>query len=160
MNNRLSLKVKAVNTANMYAKSIYPTLHTYFKQYVGEKIEKVDGSLLKKVKDNIPNIDMDKCVEDGCNISFTAYRQTSNYSLSYVAKVCVSNGDGCAYHSSTVYIGEMNNGVLENVNYEEPTGRTDYTAEEIVDARKKIEDAKKVVSELERAVNEFGMYDN
>jgi hypothetical protein len=160
MKNRLSLKVKAVNTANTYAKYVYPLLHDYFKQYVGQKIDKADGSLLKKIADNLPNLKIEDRTEDGCHVSFMTYRNSSNYTLSYTAKVCVSNGDGCAYQEVTVYIGDYKHCLLENVRYEEPNRRTDYTAEEIVEARKKIEDAKKVVSELERAVYEFGMYDN
>jgi hypothetical protein len=159
MNTRLQTKVKAVNTANRYANLIYPALHEFFKLYVGQKIEKQDGTLLKKIADTVPVIKIDDKIEDGYNISFMMFRNTSNYTISYTAKVCVSGHGECCYHSVSVYIGDMKCGVLENVKYEAPNHRTDYTSEEITGVRKQIQETKKVVSSLESKICEFGEYD-
>ena len=158
MNNRLTLKVKAVNFANQYAKVLFYQLSPYFSQFVGQKIEKVDGTLLKKIADNLPNINQADGRPDGLHVSFMTYRNNSRYTLSYVAKVCVSGSDGCAYHEATAYIGNLEDGVLKDCKFGEPSYRTDWTPEEVTHGRGLVEKARRELSEAESAIREFGQY--
>lgn len=158
MNNRTTLKVKAVNLANQYAKVLFHQLNPYFAQFVGQKIEKTDGSLLKKVADNLPNINQADGRPDGLHVSFMTYRNNSRYTLSYVAKVCVSGNGHCAYHEATAYIGDMDGGVLKNVKYTEPEGRTDWTEDEVIRGRGLVEKARRELSDAESHIREFGQY--
>lgn len=160
MNNKLSLKVKAVNECNKYANEIYPILHEYFKKFVGQKIETVDGNLLKKISDNLPNIKKSDIQENNLNISFMIYRNHSRYSLNYIAKVCVSTGDGCCYHEIYVNIGETRSSILIKVEYYNRYGRIDYTEQEIIDLRNQYKEAKRIADEIESKLSSFGHYDN
>lgn len=157
---RLTLKVLAVNYANEYAKQLYPLYQEHFKNFVGQQIEKVDGSLLKKVANGLVFGEKSDIKVQGYHISFTKYRQNSRYTLSYVAKVCVSGSQGCSYHEAVIYLGDMNCGVLENLKFEAPSGRTNWTKDEVIQSRCIVERAKRELSGAESVIREFGQYDS
>ena len=148
----LAARVRGVNNANRYAvEVVYPQLVAVFTPLVGQKIEKVDGSLLAKYESLLPKF------EDG-NV-LHVYRHRSNYSLAWVVKTCESvPPHGCTYHETVVYIGEMSNGVLTKI-CDPLKAKCNYTVEEVVEARKVHEAAKKKASDALSALHPFGEYD-
>ena len=149
--NRLSPKVKAVNVANAYGIELYDKLAAVFTPLVGCKIEKADGTLLAKVAKLMPSLPH--------GVGLSVYRYTSNYSLMYVVKTCESDGyNGCMYHETSVYIGEMRDGVLVKL-CNKPELRTDYTVAEVEANRKAYEVAKEAASQAESKLHPFGEYD-
>ncbi len=122
----LAAQVEAVNAANKVAGVLYEKLVPIFTPFVGQKIEKVDGTLLAKIVKLLPDFNRSP--------SLTVYKLRSDYSLAWVAKTCVNSG-GCAhYYETTSYIGEMRDGVLVKIG-DPCIRRTDYTAEEVTEKR-------------------------
>ena len=152
MDNRqaaLKAKVKAVNKAHTEAKRLYGILQPIFASLVGEKIEKVDGSLTQKVLKLVPDLGA-----DGRNVR--VWRTRSNYSLAWSISVSENyNETTCLYYETTVYIGNMRDGVLTDVNYDAPESRTDYTVDEVVAKRAAVKVAEKVLSDAQGVLFPF-----
>jgi len=120
----------------------------FFRPYVGQKITKQDDSLMKKVKDALPEL-------PDC---YASYPDTSTYNLRWQVRVCVSNSEiepgscGCAYEDVYVYLGKFQNGdgVLTELDEspEETNRRTDYNYEELEAARAEV---KRLEDELDKA---------
>jgi len=150
MNHSLILPARVIarNRANANAMALYDLLSKVFAPFVGQKIEKVDGSLLAKVQASFPKI------------TFFFYRYRSNYSVCYVAKECqsLSDGNSCVYEETTVYIGDVRDGVLQSL-YPRPSFRHDWTVEEVQKLRHEAEEAEKIASDAKSKLCEFGMYD-
>lgn len=146
----LQAKVEAVNLANRYANEIHPILSAAVTPFVGQQVLKVD-QFLAKVKKVIPEL--------ACTVPLHVYRNTSDYSLSWTVKTCVSDGRGHAvYHETTVYVGELRNGVLTQLSSFEKL-REDYTAEEVERLRAAYREAKSVADKAHSALHPFGEYD-
>lgn len=152
----LSAKVAAVNKANAYALEIYPRLRLVFEPLVGQKILKVDGTLLAKVEKLLP--------EFPCSPGLHAYESSSDYSLRWCVKTMESyqsRQSDCqiaSYYEADVYIGTLENGVLTKL-YEPPILRTDFTVGEISNLRAAYEKAKEAAREARSALGPFGEYD-
>lgn len=157
---RTKLKVDAVNAVHKYAMELYPKLVEIFKPYVGQKILKVDGSLLAKFKPLVDALDLP------CNGKTHVYRQHSDYVLSWEAKMTffapnTENPHYSDHHQSetqSVRIGELKNGVLEKI-YPAPVLRTDYTVAEIEQKRQAYREAKKLADEAHSQLYPFGEYE-
>lgn len=148
---RLVARVNAVNKANAYGMELHTQLTAIFAPFVGTKIEKVDGTLLAKVKNLLPPFPSTPALH--------VYRQTSNYSLVYVVKTCeLIPPHGCIYADTSVYIGEMDVSTLVKLS-DKPVFRTDYTVEEVQANRAAYEAAKKLASEAESKLFPFGEVD-
>ena len=148
----LEARVKGVNAANAFANELYPRLVSVFGSFIGEKITKVDGDLMQKVVKGIESLAFPNTVK------ISVYRYRSDYSIVYVVKTC-EQVDGIAYyHESSVYVGEMSNGVLTKL-CNPPALKTDYNADVVAGLRVKHEAAKKAASEAESALFPFGEYD-
>lgn len=154
--NYLAAKVAVVNNANKYALELYPSLRAIFEPFLGQKIEKADGTLLKKIAELIP--------DHICNTSIHVYRHTSDYSLAWVVKTNESypnNRGDChlaVYHETVVYVGHMRSGFLEKF-YDAPGFRHDYTVEEIIAKREEYKIAKGIADKCLSALFPFGEYD-
>lgn len=150
MNQNLSLSARVIarNRANANAMALYDLLSKVFAPFAGQKIKKVDGTLLAKVQASFPKI------------TFSFYRYRSNYSVCYVAKECqsLSDGNSCVYEEATVYIGDVSNGVLVKL-YDRPELRTDWTVEEVQKLRIEAEKAKEAARKAESKLLEFGTHD-
>lgn len=148
----LEARVRGVNAANHYANLLYPKLLSVFGNFVGEKIEKVGGGLLQKVQNGVNTLGLPKTVK------LSVYRHASSYSLVYVVKTCETVDGGAYYHETSVYVGEMANGVLTKI-LPAPTFKTDYKAEDVKAARLAYEAAKKAAGVAHSAMFPFGEYD-
>ncbi len=137
---QLTAKVKAVNLANAYAMELYPVLAKIFGPFVGYQIEKKDGPLLAKIAKLLP--------EMPCTTHIHVTRYPGNCILAWLVKTCEMYSDhSCLYHEVMLYIGHMSNGILDSL-YDTPHLRTDYTVEEIEEARRKFRTAQKIAEDL------------
>lgn len=149
---KLEARVIGENYVNEQANKLFYILNEYFTPLVGCKVVKADGSLLKKIQDDMPEIDFPKC---------TVYKNSSNYVLSWSVKVCV-NYEGRAYYSeATVYIGDLVGTKLSMLypSEQQASRKTDYTVEEIEAAREEYKQLEKQLNDARSKLFPFGEYD-
>jgi hypothetical protein len=153
----LEARIRGVNRANACANELAPKLAEVFEPLIGQKIEKVDGPLLLKVEKLV------EPVLPSYSHELHVYRHTSPYQLAYTVKTCEPQDKGdyqvAHYHETTIYVGEMNNGVLVRLNPMPTTFRTDYTASGITAARDAYKQAKAKADEAHSMLYPFGEYD-
>lgn len=155
--NALAAKIAAQNEANKAAIELYSKAVEPLKAFVGQKILKVDGTLLEKVKKVLPEL---------VNTNeFRAYYTTGGgYSLRIaitVNKSSPSRRSDCQlaqYQESSAYLAGLRDGVLVKL-YDAPQLRADFTEEEILMARKDLEYAKKAMSVAQSKLCGFGEYE-
>lgn len=152
--NALSAKIAARNEVNAIANASFADAIAALQPFVGQKVCKVDGSLLEKVKKALPDTSLDP---------HCWYSTGHGYSLVLNVKVITSaatKGDYqiAHYAEATVYLGHLSNGVLTEL-YDAPSYKTDYTEDFVRAARLEAESADKVKREAESKVHYFGMYD-
>ena len=156
----LAAKVAAVNAANAEAIRLHPILSAVFAPLIGSKIEKVDGPLLESVKKLMPALPN--------TVALSVFRSPSRYSLVWTVKACESYDggtrftNGCIYHETSCYIGELDGAILKALVPFENTlkgVRTDWTENEVAALRAKAEATKKAASEALSALHPFGEYD-
>jgi hypothetical protein len=147
---KLTAKVAAVNRANEYAARLYAALSANFAPLVGQKILKVDGTLLAKHERLVLP----------CSPDLHVYRHSSDYSLAWTVKTCeYMPPHSCMYHEVTVYVGDLRGATLEKMTVHPFTGRTDYSVEEITGKRLAAESAKRIADELRSDLYPFGEED-
>lgn len=148
----LEAKVVAVNRANEQAAVIHSTLADIVRPFVGQKIETATGDLTAKLRKLLPELPNSP--------SLRVYRYHSPYSLAWVVKTCVQYSKNfCIYHETTLYIGDLEAGVLKVVHELGPPLRTDYTVGEVLSSRAKYEAAKRAADAARDALYPFGEYD-
>ena len=157
---RTQLKVDAVNAVHQAAMDLYPRLAEVFQPFVGQKILKINGSLLAKIKS----------MEDALNLPYrpglSVCRRYNEYVLSWEVKVCKTApntdnpnfSDHCQYETHSLNIGELENGVLKKI-YPAPVLKTDYTVAEIEEKRRAYKEAKKLADEAHKNLYPFEEYD-
>lgn len=147
-NERLECKVKAVNAAHECGRMLFNELVEIFTPLVGEKVEKQDGDLLSKIKLLIPDF------SDGDRMY--VFKNHSKYSLSWTVKACcVAASNICIYHDISVYIGDLENGVLTKV-YPSFDARSDYTVEEVIRNREAYFKARQIANDARSLLFPFG----
>lgn len=149
----LQARVKAVNNAHEYAPKLFKLLTEVFAPFVGQQIEKADGTLLAKIVKVCPEL------PSGNRVS--VYRNRNRYSLCYYVKTCesIEGHCSCVYYECAVTIGDMENGTLKTINQEAPTYRSDYTPEEIKTKRQAHKVAQQKADEARYALGVFGESD-
>jgi len=152
MKTALECRVEAVNLANSYANEFYPKLVEVFTPFVGKKIYKQDGNLIKKIEYLVNNLNLPK------TINAFIYKPLTTFSLYYIVKICISNNGIAHYHKKYFYIGEVQDGVLTKT-YEKKEYKTDYNAKEVEQARLEYQEAKRLAREAESKFFLFGEYD-
>lgn len=142
----LTAKVIAVNRVNSVANEIYPKLVEVFKPYVGCKLFKTNGGFLKKIEDIVPSFDLPL---------MQIYRHNSEYNIAWTVKTSEQDGDStCLYYSTTVYIGNVSNGILTDIMSREDC-RTDFTVEEIHEKQRVLKEASKAYDNAKSALFPF-----
>ncbi len=136
---------------------LFDELAGFFRRLVGQKILKVDGTLLQKHANLLPELPCD-------HPRLHVYRRSSDYSLAWVVKACEQIGDshGCVYEEVTVDVGSLNGQTLESVRADEDFGpfREDFSVAEVEEKRRVFVQKRK---EFERARSDlypFGEHDN
>ena len=157
--NALSAKIAARNEVNLLANQSFANAIEALKPFVGQKVCKVDGSLLEKVKKALP-----PTMSANGSEAHSWYSTGHGYSLVLNVKTCKSartKGDYqiAHYAEAQVYLANLRNGVLESVYENAPTFRTDYTEDFVRAARLEVESADKAKREAESKIHYFGLYD-
>jgi len=155
----LAAKVAAQNEANRIANAMYLPATEALKPFIGQKVCKVDGGLLEKVKKVLP----EASAHEGNHGQRPYYSTGHGYSLTLQIRICEEakrrNGEQGSYYSEAVlYVADLRDGVLIKL-YDPNTRRTDYTEAEIIEARKAHEAAKTAVREAASKLVWFGEYD-
>lgn len=156
-NTPLEGKVAAQNRVNQLAMDCYAKAIEPLKQFVGQKILKVDGSLLEKVKKALPELPVLQC-----NRIFYTCQHGYNLRIAIDESIYAmrrSGVGGTYYVEASAYLCNIRDGVLTEL-YPKPELRTDYTHEEILMARKDLETAKAAMSLAQSRLQGFGEYDN
>jgi len=162
---RLEAKVRATNRVHAYVPKLREGLVQALTPFVGKKVFKQGGSLTAKVEQALEPLYKQEGSRDGHNgggrPSF--WRQQGQYRLAFGVRTSESiEGEeyGCLYAESTIYVGEVQGGVLVKFTDEERELRSDYTADEIEGKRKAAEEAREKAREAESACWPFGERDN
>lgn len=156
----LEARVMAVNEAHAYAAKLSVTLRELFRPLVGCKILKADGTLLKSVKETLPETLFPSTPR------LHVYRNVSDYSLGWMVKTCVtderSHGN---YYEVAVYVGDLGDKwtgqgqVLAKLNETPFAGRTDYTAADIQAKRERYKELQKLADDAKSAIYPFDLID-
>lgn len=155
--NEMAAQIKANNKANKIAGEVYEVLAAFFTPLVGKKIIKVDGSLMGKIKAELPALDF------GAGV--TVVRDSRNGSnLVWTVQVCEKvqtpagwRDAGSVYGSATVYVGSMPADVLTEM-AKPVTRRTDLAIEEVNTLLADYEAKKKIADQAESALYGTGLY--
>ena len=148
----------AINKANAEANRLQPLFLEAFRPFVGKKIL-THGGLAQKPKALVKSL-LPPWKADGYTTP-TTYRDPSNYALRFTVKVCVSakNGDGCAYHEASFYVGDLDGYYLKDVTGEASKLRTDHSVEEVRQLRKDLDEAEEAQRAAQSKLQPFGRYD-
>ena len=154
----LEAKVGARNQVNRDALSFYPAAIETLRPFIGQKV--LNQGHVKSMKlvaalpkfSNTPNL--------------SVYYSANAYSITLEMKVCVSyenrygeQGFAC-YAEQSIFLGEIDHHILTKLS-PPPTGlRTDYTVEEIIQARKELTAARDASRHAEYKLCYFGEHDN
>ncbi|MAG28105.1 hypothetical protein CMI47_21475 [Candidatus Pacearchaeota archaeon] len=156
---QLAARIVARNRANEVANQLYAEIIGIFRPLVGQKIVKVDGSLLGKIKDQLPKWDFpdDKFPKP----TVMVYKGSSTYTLSFTVKTCAQViGEGCCtYEECTVYVCDLDGQNVGERIYDPPNARTDFTADEVNRLREEYKTKKKAADEAHSALHPFGEID-
>ncbi len=149
--NKLEAKVKAINKAHAIAKEWFDKVAPIFVPFLNQKIIKADGYLLAKVEKLLP--------EQPNTFNLNIHKYITDYSVGFTIKTSEQVSDyGCLYYETTVYIGNLKNGVLTTLSTYEAL-RTNYTAAEILEKRQLYETALKISNDAKSNLHPFGDYD-
>jgi len=161
--NELDAKIAARNEVNALANESYQAAADALRPFVGQKVCKADGSLLKKVQEALPpsiqqsNGDAHSWYSTGHGYNVVLNVKTSKCTR---GKNWTPQNDYqvASYAEATLYIGHLQNGVLTGL-YDAPAYRSDYTAEFVREARKEAAIADEAKRAAESKIHYFGMYD-
>jgi hypothetical protein len=149
---KLKAKVEAKNAVNEADRYWRPRIKDFFREYVGKTVVKADGTtLVKRVSDQLDFLPGTPTLK----ITANAYGS----SLSFEVKTsAMYNDTSCLYETTSIYVGEIKDGVLLNI-ADAPTysvhHRSDWTVEEIEGIRAELEEAEKVVSAIKDRLGPF-----
>ena len=157
MNEMLKANVIAENKANKVANMLRPKLKEYFRDKVGQKVVKKDGSLLQKIKDDLSNFSW--FVNENNHIMI--YFDKSEYSLRWSIKVneMIEGKCACVYRESSVYVGNLRDGFLVDIDKHNDDLKVDYNVESILKLRECHKEAQQVADEIRSNLYPFGEYD-
>lgn len=153
---KLECKILTRNRVNQMVKETALAMITAVKPFVGKKVVLQTGDLSAKFKEVI------KKFTDNSTPKKQIYRVRSDYSLTFCVRT--SHTDelaGTFYAEQPFYLGELNDGVLENLQDIKYINdfRTDYKAEDILAAREELKITEQKVREIESKLYVFGRYD-
>lgn len=159
---RFLARVQAINLCAMFHNIFLKTLQDSFAPHVGEKILKVDGTLLEKFKKLMPKIedykDLPSLKDARATIHF--YRLNSDYSLGLCIRIDVFHDDKVGgNHESfecTAYVGDLRGQVLEKLNTPN-WHKSDYTSVEIFTQFKIAEELAEKARQAESALFPFSL---
>lgn len=153
MNDKLTARVVARNRVNAYANVFWKDLIDRLTPFVGCKVLKADGSLLKNVECRLPET-------PNTNALHVYHSSPRSYSLTWTVKACqqVPGECHCVYEELTIYVGELDGNVLKDLRpfSEYPEN---YMVADVLKAREEYREAERVASRLREALYPFGETD-
>jgi hypothetical protein len=156
----LHAKVAAYNRLHQKANELFPILKALFEPYLGQKVLKSDGELLKKIKESLPKVE-GQSIKASSGFRFN--HSKSCYSL-YFQLHCEEMGYSHANHSypayvdASLYIGDISGDELTKL-AEPPNFRADYDVDTILALRVETERLKRLAQETESKLHPFGLSD-
>lgn len=148
----LAAKVRGYNKVNAGANQYEKALIEAFRPLVGKKVLTKTG-LTIKAKEVLP--------DPKAFGLFRSWRDNSGYSLYWNVDVCEPKPDGgCVYCQTTVYVGEIENGILTKVLEPQKARFTGYTVEEVKARRQALREAREAMQTAQSKLDPFGEYDN
>ena len=151
----LDPKVRAVNEANRCGNKIYVALAPIFKNFVGSKVLKADGTLVSKVDKLIPNLRTSVLGDNLLNCyhmqGTLCWRVTSCYRV---------EGEDCViYRDTVIHIGSLDprSRILEEI-LPAPNLPEDYSAPVIRELRRQLITKEERVWQLRRRLSPFEVY--
>jgi len=151
----LKAKIASENRVNALVNDYAPAIFNNAKDLVGKPVFKADGSLRL---DALKILDLPKV-----NHPDTLFLNRSKYNLSFTFKTCCQEphenpafSDHCSYAETTVYIGDVENGILVTLKDPEPPHKTDYTLKEVRAAQAEAARAKEAYEKARAACFPFG----
>lgn len=156
----LAAKIAARNLANQTAMDLFPQMAEALKPFVGQKVCKVDGTLLKKVNEALPK---------GTNtVQTRGYYSVDDYTLAFRLTTTEHNKardwtpETQYQHPQsadrTLFLGHLRDGVLTEL-YDAQTFKTDYTEDFVVQTRKAVREAETALNQVRNSLGDFGMWD-
>lgn len=159
--NALEAKVQALNLANLTIVGRLPAVLESLKALVGQKILNQGNVISQKVKALLP-------LTASPTAQVQVWYHASNYSLSLHVKVACNYPDrsgeyhSCVYQEAYAHLGDIDGHTLKAIT-NGPNGhqfRTDYTAQEVKEARARLSAAQQAVRTEESRLQYFGDHDN
>ena len=154
----LEAKVGARNQVNRAAQSFYPAAIEALRPFIGQKVLNQGHVKSAKLVAALPKFSDTPAI--------SVYFKTGAYGISMEVKVCVSfenrygEQSSACYAEQSIFLGEIDKHTLTKL-CDAPTGlRTDYTVEEIFQARKELAAARTAMQHVEHKICCFGEHDN
>ena len=151
---KLEARVQVVNRVHHHANKLYPILVEFFTPYVGQKILKADGSVLKKIEEPLRVL-----LSANTDESLDIWKYNSAYTLNYTIKSHTTYDNIAYYHDVGLYIADLKHGEILEKFLNPPNFKTDYTEKQVEDARNHFKKAKEVYDQAKSALEPFGEYD-
>ncbi len=130
----LEIKVDLVNRVHTLCNGYKPVLIDAMRPFVGQKIVKADGSLTAKARAALDAVFT--AAPTDCHV----YYDASHCSLWVEIKGHENGERYTIYHKGAILIGYVTNQELAELKPDPCGYRTDYTADEVLKARKRIDD--------------------
>jgi hypothetical protein len=147
----LQARVKAHNKAVAYGKELYPKLAEIFHPLIGQKILKEDGKLLKKIASQLPKLPNSP--------DLSVHPNSIHYALIWTVKTTEWTESGSEHEAIALYIGVIQDGVLESVPVGPYAEKDDWTVEEVQQRRQVYQAAKRAAADALNDLGPFGEYD-
>jgi len=162
-------KAHAENEINKVLNALIPEVNLIFKSYLGKKVIKTDGDLIKDLKEQFNNIDYNQIelkplnkgnVEiSSCYIA-NSTRGFGSYSMTLKVKLCFCGGSYedktyyCFYHNKTYYFGELKEQILTKIEDFKPFEEINTDLEIIT-----FKNCQVLRDQLEKEQNKFKIYE-
>lgn len=155
--NQLAAKIAAQNEANATANRLARELLPVLRPFVGRKIYNADGSRFHQFKKALPEF---KEREPQIRIEerYGTLRACVKTCHTYPGRR--ADDSFATYAEASAPIGRTEGLSLESVIEHQAPYREDFSAEEIIAARKKVAEAKHALSLAQNTLYNFGEYDN
>ena len=157
---QLAAKVYGRNLVHAKILHYQPIFVAALEPFIGCKVQNVGGALSKRFMNAMPKIEDPEL--------FQVYVTSSDYGIRAEFRSCLtvkgSNAhmpdyNVACYTDTTLYLGELVNGVLVKVEDKPPQLRTDYTEAEVLAARAELKHAQEALSAAQSKLYCFGEYD-
>lgn len=169
--NKLSAHVAASNLVNQIRNDLIRPVYEAWSNMLGRKVLKADGDLTKEAKSIKVGIDCEKygLLKGNCHMWLDG--RSSSHSVRYTLWVDVhysymSGGWGeiepeerqsHMKAESSLIIGKVENRKLVNIETP-PVFRTDYSVQQVLQARKELKEIEEKVREIKSRICHFGEY--